>query len=481
VLEPLALSQEVTGRFRDATANVAEAVSLATDLGQDLEVVVLTAISAWLAAVRGDVAAGQQQAHLVLRDTRHHEMAAAQATWALALIDLMAGDPNAALDRLEGICGGPPSRDVTVRAIPDHIEAGVRAGDTDRARRYLPTLVDWATHSKSPVATALVLRCEALLCDGVDARQRFEASLRVDGCGPYDRARTQVAYGEWLRRNRRRTSARAHLAEALATFERIGAHGWQRRVRDELIALGDPVADPPADAGGAGRLTPQELQVVRRAALGLSNREIAAELFLRAAAANEQPIKLVGVCSAGGRAKTSVCEGLAQELRQTRVRRRHGRFVVLDRLPQVGGEIPRVNHRLRHQLIDEMTDRRVTSIRQRDRVRGPAPEVAHQRDRRGPQIAAGIIRQRVRRRPVGKRRLFVDGARCEHQLPADEMLHQPPYVVLRARRRPNQVGRFQPVNQPLCDVNGAFQQRQWFMLRAVSVHGASLHGQVAGV
>jgi ATP/maltotriose-dependent transcriptional regulator MalT len=277
--EPLALAQLVTGRFRDAEATVAEAMSLAADLAQDLQVVVLTAISAWLAAVRGDVAASRTQAELVLSDARHHAMSAAQATWALALIDLMAGDPDAALDGLDEVCAGPPGRDVTVRAIPDHVEAGVRAGDTDRARRYLPRLVEWATHTKSPAATALVLRCEALLCDDAGAQQHFEASLRIDGCGPYDRARTQVAYGEWLRRNRRPTSARTQLADALATFERIAAHGWRQRVRAELTALGDPLPDPRADAG-AGRLTPQELQVVRRAALGQSNREIAAELFL---------------------------------------------------------------------------------------------------------------------------------------------------------------------------------------------------------
>jgi len=67
------------------------------------------------------------------------------------------------------------------------------------------------------------------------------------------------------------------LVEALDTFERIAADGWRRRVRAELIALGDPVPDPHPAVGG---LTPQEVQVVRRAARGMSNREIAAELFL---------------------------------------------------------------------------------------------------------------------------------------------------------------------------------------------------------
>jgi DNA-binding CsgD family transcriptional regulator len=277
--EPLVLAQLVTGRLRDADGNVAEAMALAAELGQELEVVVLSASSAWLAAARGDHARAGRMAALVLDDTRQHGMAAAQATWALGLLDLMGGEPQRALGRLASACAGPPGRDLMVRAVPDLIEAAVRVGDTARCRPFLPGLADWATYTKSPVASALLLRAQALLDDGGDADRRFAESLAAESCGPYDRARTRLVFGEWLRRHRRRTAAREQLLEAYETFDRIGAHGWLPRVRAELTALGE-TAPGDAGAGSAGGLTPQELQVVRRAALGMSNREIAAELFL---------------------------------------------------------------------------------------------------------------------------------------------------------------------------------------------------------
>jgi DNA-binding CsgD family transcriptional regulator len=277
--EPLALAQLVTGRIRDADSNVAEAMALAGELGLEVQGVVLSAISAWLAAARGDGARAERLAQGVLADSRQHGMAAAQATWALGLVDLMSGDPRGALERLDGVCAGSAGRDVTVRAIPDHVEAAVRVGDTARARRFLPTLTDWATYTGSPVACALLLRAHALLDDG-DAGQRFRESLADERCGPYDRARTRLVFGEWLRRHRRPTAAKEQLVAAYETFDRIGARGWLPRVGAELTALGEAApGDATGDRRGTG-LTPQELQVVRRAAQGMSNREIAAELFL---------------------------------------------------------------------------------------------------------------------------------------------------------------------------------------------------------
>ena len=275
--EPLVLAQLVTGRLRDADSNVTEAIALAEELGQDLEVAVLSASSAWLAAARGDRAVAERLAGGVLEDSRRHGTAAAQATWALGLVELMAGDPRGALERLEKCCEGSPGRDVMLRAIPDHVEAAVRAGEADRAHRFLPVLTDWATYSKSPVAAALLLRCEALLDAGGDAGQRFEESPGGRVCGPYDRARTRLVFGEWLRRHRRPSAAKEQLVAAYEAFDRISAQGWLPRVRAELTALGEAApgdaadhrrrAHPAGAAGGAARRPGTEQPRDRRRAL----------------------------------------------------------------------------------------------------------------------------------------------------------------------------------------------------------------------
>ena len=201
--------------------------------------------------------------------------------WALAILDLTRPDPSAAADRLERVCQGPARNDLTLRAIPDLVEAAARIGDLARARRLLPVLHDWAAHTASPPLLALALRCEAITDPGETAAELFERAVATVGIGPYDLARTRLAYGEWLRRHRRPNAAQAQLVQALATFDQLAAQGWKGRVEAELTALGFALPDQSADPGrGPGSLTPQELQVVRLAGAGLTNREIAAQLFL---------------------------------------------------------------------------------------------------------------------------------------------------------------------------------------------------------
>lgn len=103
--------------------------------------------------------------------------------------------------------------------------------------------------------------------------------LHEEGGPPFERARTLLVYGQWLRREKRRTAARDRLQEALNVFDRLGARGWAQRAGNELRATGftlDPVPGPRPLA----QLTPQEFQIVKLAAQGISNRDIGAQMFL---------------------------------------------------------------------------------------------------------------------------------------------------------------------------------------------------------
>ncbi|MEV4579171.1 AAA family ATPase [Nonomuraea jabiensis] len=281
-LEPLAIVQLLRGRFMDADAGVTEAVSLATDLGQDLQVVALNAIAAWLAAVGGDEIACRSLAAGVLEHRTKHPTDAALASWALGLLHLAGGRFEDATARLDEVCGGPARHDFLIRAVPDHVEAAVRAGLPEQAARHLPALSEWAEQTGRPHAIALARRCAALLADEDTAAGHFTSALELHERDPrrYDEARTRLAYGEWLHRHHHHTEAKDQLAAALAGFERLGARTWASRARAELSALGDRPSAHPRALDPLARLTPQELQVVRLAAAGMSDREIATRLFL---------------------------------------------------------------------------------------------------------------------------------------------------------------------------------------------------------
>ena len=94
----------------------------------------------------------------------------------------------------------------------------------------------------------------------------------------FETARTRLAYGERLRRTRRRVLAREQLRNALDTFERLGARLWAERARAELAATGTTLRRRDATAPEA--LTPQELQIALLLTGGKTTREAAAALFL---------------------------------------------------------------------------------------------------------------------------------------------------------------------------------------------------------
>ena len=164
---------------------------------------------------------------------------------------------------------------------PDIVEAAARGGDLAWARDVATVFGSWASSTGQAWALAVTARCRALSDPSGCAERHFEEALRchADGGRPLETARTRLVYGEWLRREKRRTEAAAQLARAIEAFDALGASAWAQRAGSELAATGQAAARAQAP-GVLARLTPQEYQIVKLAAQGRTNREIAAQLFL---------------------------------------------------------------------------------------------------------------------------------------------------------------------------------------------------------
>ncbi|MER6973253.1 AAA family ATPase [Nocardioides sp. NPDC000445] len=281
-LNSLALARLQRGEFADAHACVAEGAEIADELGNTTEGLANRSIEVWLHAVRGEEDRCRDLAARVLPEARtRHRVNAELAGWGVAMLDLSARRFGAALDGLDEVCRGPAHRDVVRRAVPDLVEAAARSDAPDRCREALTEFARWAEHVDRPVTTGLLLRSRALLAEDAEADGLYAEALRLhEGhAGPYDLARTRLVYGEWLRRRRRRTEARARLVAAISDFERLGSRLWAERARGELNALGGAREEQHVD-GPLTLLTPQEWQIVQLAAAGHTNKEIAAKLYL---------------------------------------------------------------------------------------------------------------------------------------------------------------------------------------------------------
>jgi hypothetical protein len=140
---------------------------------------------------------------------------------ALGLLDLGHGRPSEALDQLLFSIDTvrPASNPWVVFGIPDAVEAAVRAQRQDDVSGHLHHFKRWVEHYPNRARLALLARCRAL-AEESDAEGHYAEAIELaDALSAFERARTQLLYGEWLRRHRRRIDARRHLRAALATFE----------------------------------------------------------------------------------------------------------------------------------------------------------------------------------------------------------------------------------------------------------------------
>ncbi len=174
-----------------------------------------------------------------------------------------------------GTIGAPPW------AIAELIEAATRTGKTDIAADAYERLAEMTDASGTDWALGHQARARALLSGGAEAEDHYrEAIERLQRTGMrICLARAHLLYGEWLRRERRRSDARAQLRTAVGMLDSMGAAAFAERARRELLATGE-TARKRAVGARNDQLTAQEVLIARLAREGLSNPEIGARLYL---------------------------------------------------------------------------------------------------------------------------------------------------------------------------------------------------------
>jgi DNA-binding CsgD family transcriptional regulator len=272
------------GQWLGASAAASEAEMLGRETGQTTQTAVCLAELAWVDAARGDDQACRRHTNEAVRlaDTYGLGLVTLWARYVLALLDLGAGRPEPAAERLQAVVAECLRRrwlDPDMIPEPDLIEAYLMLGRRDDAVAAFDGFVAARGGALLPRVEALTARSAAMLAGDSGYRPAFEAALEAHARSgdPFLRARTELLYGERLRRSGQRVDARLRLRSALDTFDNLHAAPWASRARTELRATGVTVRRRSSPADG---LTPQELQVAVHVAAGKTNREVGATLFL---------------------------------------------------------------------------------------------------------------------------------------------------------------------------------------------------------
>ncbi|GGN09411.1 LuxR family transcriptional regulator [Lentzea pudingi] len=251
-----------------------EAARLAEETGQPYMLGLATAVLAEIAALHGEHERSAELAadaeRIGLAAGARPVLATVQLARSLAALgEGRYADAFAAARRVHD--PADPAHQLALRryVLPELVEAATRSGHADEARKIVEEL-DAAT--ASPALASGLRYARALLAADDHAEALFETALDADS-SPWDRARVQLAFGAWLRRQRRAAQARPHLKAAAEAFEAFGTRDWAERAREELRASGE-------SRGGNGELTEHELTIARMAADGLTNKEIGERLHL---------------------------------------------------------------------------------------------------------------------------------------------------------------------------------------------------------
>jgi DNA-binding CsgD family transcriptional regulator len=276
-LIPLALSAIFRGDFAAAASLIAEGDAVCEVTGSRLA----PYAAMFLAAMRGNQAelTSLTEATIAAAEAEGQGAAVTCAHWAAAILHNGLGryaDAFAAAGRARA----DSHLYLSMWALPELIEAAVRTSNTGVAAGALERLAESTSVSGTDWALGVEARSRALLSAGEAADRLYLEAIERLGRTPMrtELARAHLLYGEWLRRENRRTDARGQLRSAYQMLTAMGMEGFAERARRELLATGETVRKRTVET--LTDLTAQEAQIAKLARDRHTNQEIAAQLFI---------------------------------------------------------------------------------------------------------------------------------------------------------------------------------------------------------
>ena len=278
MLHSQATSELWQGRLAAAESFAAQAADVSAAAGGGMLGTRLLTLS--ILAYRGHEIEARGQAASVLQHAAETGigLAATNARVALVMLDLGVGQYGDALRNAQAVFNEDPFP-FGHEVLSNMVEAAVRAGSAQMANDAMTRLAERAPAAGTAWALGLHARAQALLAGHEGEHRYLQAiDLLASTRQAVESARSHLLYGEWLRRQKRRSDARDQLRIAYDMFTSMGTEAFAKRTQAELLATGERARKRNVET--TNDLTPQELHVAELAAAGGTNAEIAAQLFL---------------------------------------------------------------------------------------------------------------------------------------------------------------------------------------------------------
>jgi DNA-binding CsgD family transcriptional regulator len=273
------------GRWDEAEQLTEEALALCAEHGYGLQSWNVKQVAGCLAAVRGDAALARETAGEILRWAvpRRVRAIANHGRRVMCVLALTEGDFDEAFRQADAVS---PAGTLApyVPQVPWMmlylVEAAVGSGRHAEAAAHVRAMYDANVAAVAPQYAFMVAASAAISASRDEASSLFDRALAMPGIDewPFDVGRLRLYYGEHLRRFGSRSDARAQLVAARDMFDQLRAPPWVERAASELRAAGQSAQD--AQSAGRVVLTPQEHEIAKLAASGMTNRQIGEQLYL---------------------------------------------------------------------------------------------------------------------------------------------------------------------------------------------------------